>query len=173
MYTIDYVFLKKNYFLSLLEGSTVMQKDLQIIIILIILIILIVLLFEIVMNWDHILQYLRSKSHSNNIQTTPNIIDNVADHCNRMNVKATFIDVGSGDGNFLSKIVNKTYFTTYIGIENDPNGHEIASNMKLEDVQFINADVLNVDYRFITTPIVLYLYEPFFFYGLSTKYRNV
>ena len=42
------------------------------------------------------------------------------------NENSTLIDIGSGDGFFLSKIISKTNFNNYIGVEIEENSHSVA-----------------------------------------------
>jgi len=122
------------------------------------LIIIGVFIYELYVNWNQTVFI--KLSHANSLQTIPCIIDRVAHYCNMSNENSTLIDIGSGDGFFLSKIISKTNFNNYIGVEIEENSHSVAISRGLQQVEFINTDV--TVHNFMETPSVFYMYEPFF-----------
>lgn len=130
-----------------------------------------VILNELFVNRNHIFH----SYHGNAVPTIPviqNCIISIID-CLQQS-KFTFIDVGSGNGTFLSEIVPYTNFSSYIGVEIDKTNHDEALSIHSPNVKFINKNILC--YEFQETPTMIYLYEPFFsmqFEEAVKLYQNI
>ena len=76
--------------------------------------------------------------------------------------KFNFIDIGSGNGDFLINLCKNHSFKKCIGIEIEKKSYlEACKRCKnIKNLKFYNLDVLK--YNFEKTPTIFYLYEPFF-----------
>ena len=129
------------------------------------LIIIIVFTAEFCLNIDHIIHYFYYRKYSD-IPTLPYMIKKIykfLESITENKLKGyTFVDIGCGDGNLLSKLCKNNMFNKCVGIEINKKSYVKAKNKckNIKNLYIYNSDALS--YKFEQKPTIFYLYEPFF-----------